>query len=41
MAASSGKRSKGCSVTSQASSGVLHSAMKLPARARVALYSGR
>jgi len=41
MAASSGKRSSGCSVTSQAYSGFMHIARKLPAFARVALYSGR
>ena len=41
MAASSGKRSSGCSVTSVASAGVFASARKLPAFARVLLYSGR
>ena len=41
IAASSGKRASGCSVTSVASAGVLASARKLPARLRVALYSGR
>src|SRR5438045_7140101 len=41
MAASSGKRRSGCSVTSHASSGVLASARKLPALRRVSLYSGR
>jgi hypothetical protein len=41
MAASSGKRRSGCRVTSQAISGVLAMARKLPALARVARYSGR
>ena len=41
MEASSGKRSMGCKVTSQASSGVVHIVMKLPARLRVARYSGK
>ncbi len=41
IAASSGKRSSGCSVTSVASEGVCASLRKLPAFARVALYSGR
>ena len=41
MAASSGYRSIGCRVTSQAMSGLVHIARKLPARARVARYSGR
>ena len=41
MAASSGKRSSGCSVTSQATSGFFAMPRKLPARARVARYSGR
>ncbi len=41
IAASSAKRSSGCSVTSHASSGVCASARKLPARLRVALYSGQ
>ena len=41
IAASSPNRRNGCSVTSHASSGVLHSARKLPARARIARYSGR
>ena len=41
MAASSGKRSRGWMVTSQASSGFLHRSMKLPAFSRVARYSGR
>src|SRR5471030_1647395 len=41
IAASSGKRSSGCRVTSVAYAGLLASARKLPARFRVALYSGR
>jgi len=41
IAASSGKRSSGCSVTSVARAGALARARKLPARERVALYSGR
>ena len=41
MAASSGKRSSGCSVTSVAKSTFIARPMKLPAWARVALYSGR
>ena len=41
IAASSGYRSIGCRVTSQAMSGLVHIARKLPARARVARYSGR
>jgi hypothetical protein len=41
IAASSGKRSSGCSATSAASEGVFASLRKLPAFARVALYSGR
>ena len=41
IAASSPNLSTGCSVTSQAPSGDCASAMKLPSRARVALYSGR
>jgi hypothetical protein len=41
MAASSAKRSSGCSVTSVAKSGFVASAMKLPARSRVARYSAR
>ena len=41
IAASSANRRNGCKVTSQASSGVLHSARKLPARSRTARYSGR
>src|SRR6058998_372171 len=41
IAASRGNRSRGCSVTSAASEGVLHKARKLPARRRVSLYSGR
>ena len=41
IAASSGKRASGCNVTSAASAGLVASAMKLPAFARVALYSGR
>ncbi len=41
MAASSGYRSSGCSVTSVANCGFVARPMKLPARARVALYSGR
>ena len=35
------KRASGCSVTSVARSGFLHNARKLPARARVWLYSGK
>ena len=34
-------RSRGCSVTSQARSGVLHKVIKSPAFSRVARYSGR
>ena len=41
MAASKPKRSIGCIVTSQASSGFLHRARKSPALARVARYSAR
>jgi hypothetical protein len=41
IAASSGKRASGCSVTSQASSGFVARPRKLPALARVARYSGR
>jgi hypothetical protein len=41
IAASRSKRSSGCSVTSQASSGFVARPMKLPAFARVARYSGR
>src|SRR5689334_9944765 len=41
IAASSGKRARGCSVTSQASSGVRTSVLKSFARLRVARYSGR
>ena len=41
MAASSAKRASGCSATSAHSSGFRASARKLPARARVAWYSGR
>ena len=41
MAASSGKRSSGCSVTSVAKSVFVASPMKLPAFSRVARYSGR
>ena len=41
IAASSGKRRSGCSVTSQASSGVVHSVLKSPAFSRTARYSGR
>lgn len=41
MAASSGKRSSGCKVTSVAYWTLVARPMKLPARARVALYSGR
>ena len=41
IAASSGNRRSGCRVTSQASSGFLAIARKLPAALRVARYSGR
>ncbi len=41
IAASSANRSTGCSVTSVASSGVLASVRKSPARRRVSLYSCR
>ena len=41
MAASKPKRRIGCSVTSAASSGVVQSAMKSLALARMARYSGR
>ena len=41
IAASSGKRSSGCKVTSVAMSGFLQRFRKLPARLRVAQYSGR
>jgi len=41
MAASKAYRAKGCKVTSVARSGDLHNLRKLPARARVALYSGK
>jgi hypothetical protein len=41
IAASRSKRASGCSVTSVASDGDVASAMKLPARARSAAYSGR
>ncbi|EKD99081.1 MAG: hypothetical protein ACD_23C00144G0003 [uncultured bacterium] len=41
MAASIGKRSKGCSVTSVAKSVLMARPMKLPALARVARYSGK
>jgi len=41
IAASKSKRRKGCSVTSQANSGLVHKLRKLPACSLIALYSGK